>query len=176
TPPFRAGASHDLRQPMHALGLYAAVLEQKVNQPEVRELVRKINASVDALEGLFGELLDISRLDAGVVEANRMDIPIAPLLERLSAQFGQQAQAKGIVLRVRPSAAWIASDPVLLERILINLVANALRYTPSGRVLVGCRRLEGALRIEVWDTGIGIAEGQIDRVFDEFYQIGNPER
>lgn len=173
---FLAAASHDLRQPMHALGLYAAVLEQKVSEPEGQELARKINASVEALEGLFNELLDISRLDAGVVQVNRTEMPAAPLLERASAQFSQQAQSTGVALRVRTSSAWISSDPVLLERILINLVANALRYTPRGRVLVGCRRRADTLRIEIWDTGIGIAGGELDRVFDEFYQIGNPER
>ena len=173
---FLAAASHDLRQPMHALGLYAAVLEQKVNQPEVQGLVGKINASVEALESLFSELMDISRLDAGVLKSNVSEFPIARLFERLDAQFSPQAQTKGIALRIRRSGAWISSDPVLLERILINLVANAIRYTPQGRVLVGCRRRSGMLRIEVWDTGIGIADGELPRIFDEFYQVGNAER
>ncbi len=173
---FLAAASHDLRQPMHALGLYAAVLDQKVTQPEVRDLVEKINASAEALEGLFGELLDISRLDAGVLQPNLKSFPLAGLLERLHAQFAASAQSKGLELRVRSTRAWVASDPVLLERILLNLVSNAIRYTSQGRVLIGCRRRAGAVRIEVWDTGAGIADAELSRVFDEFYQIGNPER
>lgn len=173
---FLAAASHDLRQPMHALGLYAAVLEQKVSQPEVRELVEKINASVEALEGLFSELLDISRLDAGVLQPNVKSFPIAGLLERLQGQFAAHAQSRGLQLRVRPTRAWTVTDPVLLERILINLFSNAIRYTSRGRVLVGCRRRAGTVRIEVWDTGAGIDAVELPRVFDEFYQIGNPER
>jgi signal transduction histidine kinase/CheY-like chemotaxis protein len=173
---FLAAASHDLRQPMHALGLYAAVLEEKVSQPEVRDLVEKINASVEALEGLFGELLDISRLDAGVLQRNVKDFPVAGLLERLRAQFAAHAQSKGLELRVCPTRAWTASDPVLLERILINLVSNAIRYTSRGGLLIGCRRRAGMVRIEVWDTGAGIDATELPRVFDEFYQLGNPER
>ncbi|HEV7803116.1 MAG TPA: HAMP domain-containing sensor histidine kinase, partial [Burkholderiales bacterium] len=126
---FLAAASHDLRQPLHALGLYAAVLEEKVDQPEVRELTRSINSSVDALENLFSAIMDISKLDAGVLEANVTTFSVDTLLERVRAEFEQPARAKGLELRVHLCRRAVKSDPILLQRIVNNLVANAIRYT-----------------------------------------------
>jgi signal transduction histidine kinase/CheY-like chemotaxis protein len=173
---FFAAASHDLRQPLHALGLFAAALSEKAHDPEVQQVVHSINASVDALEGLFNELLDISKIDAGVVKATPGHVALAPLLERVRMDFEPEAFERGLALRVVPTRRFAYTDPVLLERILRNLIANALRYTWQGGVVVGVRRRGRGASIEVWDTGVGIAPAERERVFDEFYQIGNPER
>jgi signal transduction histidine kinase/CheY-like chemotaxis protein len=173
---FLAAASHDLRQPLHALGLFTGVLEQTVQQPQSRGVIQNMRASVDALEALFNELLDISKLDAGVITPNITTFALAPLFERVRNDFEPQAVARGLVLRVRPTTLATTGDAILLERILRNLVANAIRYTPSGRVLLGCRRRAQGLEAQVLDTGIGIPEGERARIFEEFYQIGNPER
>ncbi len=173
---FLAAASHDLRQPLHALGLYAAVLEGKVDQPEVRELTRSINSSVDALENLFSAIMDISKLDAGVLETNITTFRIDALLERINAEFGPSARTKGLELRVHLSHRAVISDAILLQRIVNNLVANAIRYTDAGGVMVCCRARGANVSIEVWDTGIGIAPHELPRIFEEFYQIGNKER
>jgi signal transduction histidine kinase len=173
---FLAAASHDLRQPLHALGLYAAVLEEKVNQPEVRELTRSINSSVDALENLFSAIMDISKLDAGVLEPSVSAFPIDAILERVRAEFGPPAAAKGLELRVHTCRRAVRSDPVLLQRIVNNLVANAVRYTDLGGIMVCCRRRGENVSVEVWDTGIGISRDELPRVFEEFYQVGNRER
>lgn len=173
---FLAAASHDLRQPLHALGLFTGVLEQTVQQPQSRGVIQNMRASVDALEALFNELLDISKLDAGVVTPSITTFALAPLFERVRNDFEPQAAARGLVLRVRPTALATTGDAMLLERILRNLVANAIRYTPSGRVLLGCRRRGADVDVQVLDTGIGILEAERTRIFEEFYQIGNPER
>ncbi len=173
---FFAAASHDLRQPLHALGLFAAALSEKVHDPEVQQVVHSINASVDALEGLFNELLDISKIDAGVVKPVLAHFALAPLLERLRMDFEPEAFERQLALRVAPARHFVFSDPVLLERILRNLIANALRYTRQGGVLVGARRRGRELSIEVWDTGVGIEPEARERIFEEFYQVGNPER
>jgi signal transduction histidine kinase/CheY-like chemotaxis protein len=173
---FFAAASHDLRQPLHALSLFAAALADKVHDPEVQQVVHSINASVDALEGLFNELLDISKIDAGVIKPALSHFALAPLLERMRMDFEPEAFERRLALRVVPTRLYVHSDPVLLERILRNLISNALRYTWQGGLVVGARRRDGAASIEVWDTGIGIEPDERERVFEEFYQIGNPER
>lgn len=173
---FFAAASHDLRQPLHAMGLFAAALADKVHDEEVRNMVGSINASVDALEALFNELLDISKIDAGAIRPKTGTFPLNPLLQRLRIDFKAEAEAKGLELRVRQTGALACSDALLLERVLRNLINNAIRYTTAGGILVGVRRHNGNWRIEVWDSGIGIAPEQVDKVYDEFYQVGNPER
>lgn len=173
---FLAAASHDLRQPLHALGLFVAALNEKVRSREVRDLVQHINASVESLEALFNELLDISRLDAGVIRPNPTAFPIQTLLGRLGADYEALAAEKELGLMVFPCDAVVVSDPSLLERILRNLLSNAVRYTHQGRISVECRRRGDTLRIDVWDTGIGIPADQHQRIFEEFYQVGNPER
>jgi two-component system, sensor histidine kinase len=173
---FLAAASHDLRQPLHALSMFAGVLEAQEGQSESRDLVHSINNCVEALEHLFSTIMDISKLDAGVLQPERSVVPMATVLERLRADFEQTALAKGIRLKVRGCGYNVYTDPVLLQRILSNLIANAVRYTETGRVLVGCRRRGSSLRVEVRDTGPGIAQAELSRIFEEFYQVGNQER
>jgi len=172
---FIATASHDLRQPVHALGLLAGALQGYPMSDEMRRLVRQIGGSVTAMDGLFDSLLDISRLDAGVVEAHVENFPIGPLVERVCRDYLADADAKGLRLIAAPCSAIVRTDPFLLERILRNLVSNAIRYTERGRVLVGCRRGKN-LRIEVWDTGRGIPPERQQEVFHEFVQLANVER
>ena len=167
---FLAAASHDLRQPVHALGLYVAQLEEAGSTAERDSLLAKVKASTGAVAELLEALLDISKLDAGVVMPQPVAFAIQPVLNRLEASFSIAAQEKGLRLRVRPSALRVSSDPVLLQRILMNLAANAVRYTREGGVLIGCRRRAARVRIEVWDTGIGISPEQRERIFEEFYQ------
>lgn len=173
---FLAAASHDLRQPMHALGLFIAQLQDTARSPRTLELVEQAQASVSALERLLDAILDISKLDAGVLTCQFTEFAVQDLLQRLSASFGPEFARKGLRLRTVPTALVVRSDPVLLERILLNLISNALRYTERGGVLLGCRRTGGKVRIEVWDTGIGIPKEKHREIFQEFVQLGNPER
>jgi signal transduction histidine kinase len=168
---FLAAASHDLRQPLHALGLFAGALEDRVREPEAGELVSKIQDSTRALEEMFDALLDVSRLDAGVMDVQVTDVSLLPLLQRLEAEFTPQAQRKGLRLRVMPSRLAVRSDPVLLSRILQNLVSNAIRYTDRGRIVVGCRRRGGQIRLEVADSGRGIAPERRREIFEEFHRV-----
>jgi len=173
---FLAAASHDLRQPLHALGLFAGALRERIHYPEVRHIVDNINASVGALEALFNELLDISRLDAGAVTPNPVTFRMQQVFDRLATDFDPLAAEQGLTLRFVATRLRVHTDPVLIERVLRNLVANALRYTQRGGVVVGLRRAGAGLRLEVWDSGVGIPAAEQERVFEEFYQIGNPER
>jgi len=173
---FLAAASHDLRQPLHALGLFATALLGEVSLTRPRELVGKISRCVDALEKMFAELMDISRIDAGTVAVGWSSFALQGMFDRIETDFMPLAREKGLRLRVRPTPEWTRSDPLMFERILRNLVANAIRYTGRGGVLVACRRRGETLWIQVWDSGIGIAETERERIFDEFYQVGNPER
>ncbi len=167
---FLAAASHDLRQPLHALGLFAAALSEKVREPGAQRIVGSITASVDALERLFSALMDISKLDAGAVAPQRAAFALAPLFMRLATQFAPLAASRGLRLRFVASGAWVDSDPVLLERILGNLIGNALHHSERGGAVVGVRRRRGQLWIDVVDSGIGIALDDRERVFDEFYR------
>jgi signal transduction histidine kinase len=173
---FLAAASHDLRQPLHALGLFAAALAAKVREPELKSLVDNINASVDALERLFSAMMDISKLDAGAVEPVRCSFPLAPLFARVESAFAQVAATRGLRLRVVATQTWVESDPLLLERILFNLVSNAVRYTERGGAVLGVRRRGAFLAIEICDSGIGISATERERIFDEFYQIDAAKR
>jgi len=167
---FLAAASHDLRQPVHALGLFLAQLREARTPDERERLLAKIEASSGAVSELLDALLDISKLDAGTVTPRPSEFAAQIVLDRLEQDFALAAQAKGLRLRVRPSPVRVVTDSVLLQRILINLVANAVRYTRDGGVLVACRRRGSRVRFEVWDTGIGIPADQRERIFDEFYQ------
>lgn len=168
---FFGAASHDLRQPLHAMGLFAEALRQRTHEPEVAALVNSINESVDALEGLFGELLDITRIDTGGVEIVPAPVRMKDLFARLRLHFEPVAFEKGLMLSFRGAQQVAQADPVVLERILRNLVSNAIRYTDDGGVLVSCRRRAGHLLLQVWDSGIGISEGSLPRIFEEFYQV-----
>ena len=173
---FLAAASHDLRQPLHALGLFASRLAQVPNTPEAEPLVTNVNASVLALQDLLDTLLDISRLDAGLITPKPADFALGELLSRLKLEFAGSAQERQLELRIRDSDVWLNTDPQLLARILMNFVGNALRYTKRGGVLVACRRRHGKAVIEVWDTGIGIEARHLQEVFNEYVQLANPER
>jgi two-component system, sensor histidine kinase len=168
---FLAAASHDLRQPLHALGLLVAQLNADTNRANRRRIVARIGTAVSVMNDLFNALLDISKLDAGAVSPDVSAFPVGPLLDRIENMFSAAAREKLLRLRVLPGAAWVRSDRVLLERILLNLVSNAVRYTERGGILVGCRRRGDALLIEVWDSGIGIPEDQQQYIFGEFYQV-----
>ncbi len=171
---FFAAASHDLRQPLHAMGLFAEALRQRSHDPEVSSLVNSINESVDALEGLFGELLDITRIDTGGVDVNPAPVRLRELFQRLRLHFEPVAFEKGLMLSFRGEGLVAHADPVLLERVLRNLVSNAIRYTDDGGVLVSARlrqRPEGPrLLVQVWDSGIGISEASLPRIWEEFFQ------
>jgi signal transduction histidine kinase len=171
---FLAAASHDLRQPLHALGLFVAQLHGRVRANERRRIVARIDAALSAMNELFNALLDISKLDAGVLSPSITEFPVAKLLDRVDTTFTEAAQEKGLSLRFISSSAWVRSDFILLERIVFNLVSNAIRYTSSGGVVVGCRKRGGNLRIEVWDTGPGVPQDQQQNIFGEFYRLGAP--
>jgi signal transduction histidine kinase/CheY-like chemotaxis protein len=173
---FLAAASHDLRQPLHALNLFVAQLRTETDPAERDRVTAQIDAAMTAMNDLFNALLDISKLDAGVLAPDLTQFPVAHLLRRIETTFAAAAREKGLRLRLVPSAAWVCSDLILLERILLNLVSNAIRYTARGGVLVGCRRRGRELRIEVWDSGIGIPEDQKENIFREFYQLAASER
>lgn len=173
---FLAAASHDLRQPLHALGLFVSALRERAAAPELQPLVSRIERSVGALEGLLNALLDVSRLDAGVVEPQVRAFPARELFGRLSAEFAPLAQAKGLAWRCQGPALALRTDPALLETILRNLMSNAIRYTRQGEVAVEWRAEGQDVVVTVWDTGIGIPAQHQDDVFREFFQLHNPER
>ena len=168
---FFTAASHDLRQPLHAMGLFAEALRQRVHEPEVAQLVNSINESVDALEGLFSELLDINRIDSGGVEVHEQHFEVGDILRKLRLHFEPAAFEKGLALRLRGGARVVRADPLLVERILRNLVSNAIRYTHDGSVLVGCRARGDRVLVQVWDSGPGIRDTEQLKIFDEFYQV-----
>jgi signal transduction histidine kinase len=172
---FLAVASHDLRQPMHALGLFVAQLNTRVSAAERKRIVERIEVAVAAMNELFDALLDVSKLDSGTLAPNLTEFPLADLLRRIESTFSGAAREKGLELRIASSEAWVRSDFILLERIVSNLVSNAVRYTARGGIFVGCRRRGSRLRIEVWDTGCGIPEDKRRDVFGEFYRLNNPE-
>ena len=168
---FFTAASHDLRQPLHAMGLFAEALRAKSHDPEVAKLVNSINESVDALEGLFSELLDITRIDSGGVEVNPEHFEMGEIFRKIRLHFEPAAFEKGLGLNIRGGRHVALADPLLVERIVRNLVSNAIRYTTDGTVLVSCRKRGGGLLVQVWDTGPGIREEERQRVFEEFYQV-----
>jgi two-component system, sensor histidine kinase len=173
---FFAAANHDLRQPLHSLGLFATALRNGTVDESGRKLIDQILLCTESLEQLFDNLLDISRLDAGQVEVKRDLIPANAVLDRVRRTFTEPAEQKGLRLKVRRSRVLLATDPTLLFRVLSNFVSNAIRYTSRGGVLVACRKRGRKIVIEVWDSGMGIAPEQHERIFEEFYQLNNPER
>ena len=173
---FLAMASHDLRQPLHALGLFVAQLRTPLKSGERTKTIERVDATRKEMDEMFNSLLDISRLDAGILTPKITEFPIARLLQKIETRFDQATREKGLRLRVRRSDAWVRSDAMLLERILLNLVSNAVRYTLRGGIIVGCRRRGEMLRIEVWDSGPGIPEDQKQNIFGEFFQLPAPER
>jgi two-component system, sensor histidine kinase len=174
---FLAAASHDLRQPVHALGLFVSALRAVSGLPTAAlRILDRMEVSTAAMGDLFSAILDISRLDAGVVDVRRQAFALQPLLDRICQDFSEEAADKSIALRQQATNAVVFSDPHLVERILRNLVSNAIRHSDQGRVVVGCRKRDKAVRLEVWDTGAGITPENQQRVFQEYVQLQNPER
>jgi len=176
---FFAAASHDLRQPLHAIGLLAASLnDPEATRAQHAKTVDYIVNNVEALNQLFNQVLDLARLESGVAQVIPMHFKLSELFDRVGNQYWPQAAAKGLALRIAPTPAVIHGDPVLLERILSNLLSNAVRYTESGAIWMGYRRAGRATggHIEVRDSGIGIAGDEQERIFEEFYQVTNPLR
>ena len=173
---FLAIASHDLRQPVHAIGLFAATLEKRLQGSAEEPLVRNLSRAIDGLDRSFNVMLDISRLDAGAIEPRVQQFPLRDLFRRLHMHFAGQAEEQGLGLRFSPGGKSISSDPQLLERILGNLVQNAIKYTERGGIVVVARSTESHIHVEVWDTGVGIRAADLRKIFDEFYQVGRGER
>lgn len=173
---FLAIASHDLRQPVHALGLFAASLHKRLAASPDEPLARNLVRAVDALERSFNAMLDVSKLDAGALAPHLQTFALRDLFRRLHMQYAGQAELAGLGLRFSPGGKAVTSDPQLLERIVGNLVQNALKYTTRGGVVVVARSTAERINIEVWDTGSGIAPADLPRIFDEFYQVGRGQR
>ncbi|MBK3736731.1 PAS domain S-box protein [Azospirillum brasilense] len=173
---FMAAASHDLRQPAQALTLLSGLLLKEPIPEDARRIATQLRDTVASLGGLLDCLLDISKLEAGLVTPHSAPVEVGSIMERLHNEFRAVAASSGLTLRTVPVRLSACTDGGLLERVLRNLLTNAIRYTKQGRVLFGARRRGGALRFEVWDTGIGIPENQLDRIFQDFYQIGNAAR
>ncbi len=174
---FLAAASHDLRQPMHALGLFVGELHSRLDTVEQRKIASKVEESVEALSSLLDSLLDISKLDAGIVVPQIQSVDVEAILKRLVQDFVPVAKRKNVKLCVKCINATVLSDPVLLERILLNLLSNAIRYTPqNGTVLLACRKSGENMRIEVRDNGIGIPYDEQKNIFHEFVQLANSAR
>ncbi len=173
---FLAAASHDLRQPLHAMMMFAGALEGRLADDRDRRTLARLQDSMGAMRELFDSLLDISRLDAGVVVPKVRDFSLTPLFERLGADFSLQAAQQQLAWHCEPTAAVVRSDPALLETLLRNLVGNALRHTRHGSVRLWCEPAAEELRISVKDTGPGIASGHHAEIFREFHQLENAER
>lgn len=171
-----AAASHDLRQPVHAQGLFLELLGATELTERQRSLLARAGEAVDASAAMLGTLFDYSRIEAGVIRPQREAFAIQPMLNMIEREFGPQADAKGLTYRSRESALVLVSDPALVGLILRNLVSNAIRYTRRGGLLVTCRQRGPEAWLEVWDTGIGIAPEHQAEVFREFHQLDNPER
>jgi two-component system, sensor histidine kinase len=167
---FLAAASHDLRQPMHAISLYVESLKPQMQGRAAEDTLNKIERSILGTVELFNAILDVTKLDAGVVQPNLAPVRIRKFFQHLADEFAAEADRRGLSLRVRAPDAWIESDAILLERIVRNLLSNALLHTTSGGVLLSARPYQGKLRLQVWDTGSGIAPEHQPRIFEEFYQ------
>lgn len=170
---FVAAAVHDLLQPLNAARMFLGVLRARLPSPDERDLVQRAETALSAQDELLASMLEVSRLEAGVLQPDIQDLPLGPLLAELAAQFAILARAQGLVLDAVPTCAIVRSDPGLLRRVLQNFLSNALHNTAHGRVLLGCRRVPGAVRVEVWDTGVGIPENKRGAIFEEFARLDN---
>ena len=173
---FLAAASHDLRQPLHAMGLFLDILDEHNQDSEQAMIVDKIKKSSLSLENLLESLLDISKLDAGVINVNKNSFSIQKLFDVLENEFNSIADEKQLNIHFMPTTLCANSDVHLIDRILRNLISNAIRYTEHGKVLIGCRRKEESILLSVYDTGIGIDQHKIEIIFEEFHQLDNPGR
>jgi len=173
---FLAAASHDLRQPLQTLSLVRGILAKRIKDETGTRLIAKLEETLGAMSGMLNTLLDINQLEAGIVHPEVIEFPIGTVLDRLKTEFAYHVTTKQLQWRVVANSLAVRSDPRLLEQMLRNLLANAVKYTERGKVLLGCRRRGDKLRIEVWDTGIGIPAEQLDVIFEEFRQLDNPAR
>ncbi len=168
---FLAAVSHDLAQPLNAAHLFTHALAQQLEHTPQRESVANIDGALGSAEGLLAGLLDISRLDAGGMAPQVQAVCLDEVLQPLAAEFGVLARQKQLELHYLPCRAWVRSDPQLLRRVLQNFLANAVRYTASGRIVLGCRRHRDTISVQVWDTGPGIAEANQRLIFEEFRRL-----
>ncbi|NRB37912.1 MAG: response regulator [Pseudomonadales bacterium] len=171
---FFAGASHDLRQPLHAMAMFLDAMKMESDEEKKQQLLLKLEASVKNMSDLFNELLDVSKLEARINKPNLKDVAIKSMLQRISLEFEVLAADKKLQFRCRPLDIVVRSDPIMLERLIRNLVSNAIRYTEKGGVLLVCRKKQQGLFIEVWDTGIGIPEDKVELIFEQYTQLDNP--
>lgn len=173
---FWGAASHDLKQPLHALGLYSALLSKDPPATERQELIDHIGSCVSSLTGLFDAILGVTHAESAHLHAKPAAVPLQRVIDQVLIQLRPNAEDKGLLLRVVPTSLWVHADPAIIERILGNLLSNAIRYTDQGKILVGVRRRAGACSLVVADTGVGLAAQDQNRIFDDFFQVNNPER
>jgi signal transduction histidine kinase/CheY-like chemotaxis protein len=173
---FLAAASHDLRQPLYSLGLFTTVLDETIKYPKVKKVVEQMNTAVSALTNLFDKLLDISQLDAGVIKVKKHDFPLNAIFDKLIQSFNSQAKEKNIMIHWPTKYPSVHSEADLLEQILRNYLSNALKYTRQGEINVQCEVHKEMVHIHVSDTGVGINKEDFSDIYEEFYQISNPER
>ncbi|WP_231626470.1 chemotaxis protein CheB [Novosphingobium sp. AAP83] len=173
---FLSAASHDLRQPLQSLTLLQELLTRSVQGEKPKRLLARLEQTIGSMSGMLNALLDINQIEAGIVEAEHVLFPVNSVLNSLREEFTHLAQSRNLTLHILDSAAIIKSDPALLSQMIRNLLGNAIKYTLRGKILLGCRRRGNSLRIEVWDSGIGIAADQLHAIFDEFHQVDNVAR
>jgi signal transduction histidine kinase/ActR/RegA family two-component response regulator len=173
---FLASASHDLRQPVAAIGLMVSLLREQLTTPALRKMIDRVDEALASMEGLLKGLLDLSRLEAGTARARPQRVAVQALFDAIALHETESAERKGLRLRFRPTRLAVQSDPVLLEQVLRNLISNAVRYTERGGVLVAARGRQGQVLLQVWDSGIGIADADQASVFEEFVQLDNAAR
>ena len=173
---FLAAASHDLRQPLQSLAILHGLLVRAIKGKRAKQLFARLERVLVTMAGMLNTMLDINQIEAGVVRVEPTDFPVNDLLERMRAEFTDQANAQKLRFHMVECGLEVHSDANLLDQMVRNLVGNALKYTKRGKVLLGCRRRAGMLRIEIWDTGIGIPGAELDAIFDEYHQVGNDAR
>jgi signal transduction histidine kinase/CheY-like chemotaxis protein len=173
---FLASASHDLRQPLHSLSLLTGVMNDVAQDPYLREVAQQMDRSVQSLDRLFGALLDLSKLDAGAVTIEPEEFDLADMLDRLSVEHRANAREKGLAFHLYCEPMWIRADPILLERIVRNLLENAIRFTGAGSITVRAQSAAKDLQLTVSDTGVGVPPAEQERIFDEFFQLHNAGR
>lgn len=173
---FIASVSHDLRQPLHAQGLFIEELQYRIKDSETKAIVEKLNTSLNAMSSLFNSLIDMSKLDVNAIRPSVKRVAIAGIFNDINLDFQTEARAKKLKLNVQKTNLLVYSDPQLLGRIIRNLVANAIEYTKKGHILLGCRRNGNYISIQVWDTGIGIPDGQRQAIFEEYHQLNQSKQ
>jgi len=173
---FLSAAGHDLKQPLEAIGMFSGMLERRMPDEKSAAIMRDMHDAQRSMRSLLDSILSLSKLEAGVIDPKPSTFELQPLLSQLTREYRVSAQSKGLAIRLVPTSITLHTDPLLLERIIRNLLSNAVRYTRQGRILLGCRYAQGKIRIEVWDTGAGIPEEGLDKIFTEFSQLEDPER